>query len=248
MSSKMVWSRFESMGKNGKLHKLRIQDLPSTRISDALDLFTKYFIRDEALCKASDIRNSPTAVKNLSDYYNHTLHDPSCHKVICCSDDTDDVEDIMSVSVMRRYTDEITKIHSKHYSRVQMLNSPEKLDLNRMKFLKMIYEMETLFDPVKEYKLDVYYGDVGAVIAPPYRGLGIIDQYSKIRRMICEAHKVPMTGAWMTAHATQRAAAVDGWETVREIAFDYFAKKYDVTFTNTPPTLKLMIGRATTSS
>lgn len=65
--------------------------------------------------------------------------------------------------------------------------------------------------------------------------------------MICKAHNVPMTGAWMTTEITQKAAAVTGWETVHEIAYNYLAKKYDVYFPNAPPTLKYMIARGDTA-
>lgn len=49
MSCEKVWHRFEAKGKDGIIWKLRIQDLPPTKINEALDMRVDIFRTEEPL-------------------------------------------------------------------------------------------------------------------------------------------------------------------------------------------------------
>ncbi|XP_063388813.1 uncharacterized protein LOC134674625 [Cydia fagiglandana] len=98
-------------------------------------------------------------------------------------------------------------------------------------------------DVMKVFNLTSYYSDKSILVLPEYRGLGIAEKFLTVRRLMCAAHGISVTAGWMTATATQIAAKRDGWETIHEIPYDFFARKYNVTFENIPPTVKLMVGR-----
>lgn len=50
-----------------------------------------------------------------------------------------------------------------------------------------------------------------------------------------------MTGAWVTTHGSQKAAARDGWDTAFEIPYEELGKLLEVTFDGVPPTCKFMV-------
>lgn len=60
---------------------------------------------------------------------------------------------------------------------------------------------------------------------------------------MCKHYEVPATCAWMTSFGSQKAARNDGWETVFEFSYEEFGAKHGVTFTDVPPTCKLMFAR-----
>lgn len=47
-----VWSRFTVKSKDGEL-KFRIQDMPSDRLEDVINIFVKYFVPEETAHKAA---------------------------------------------------------------------------------------------------------------------------------------------------------------------------------------------------
>lgn len=44
-----VWRRFESKPKNGKIYKIRIEEITDDRVEEILELLLKYYIPEEPL-------------------------------------------------------------------------------------------------------------------------------------------------------------------------------------------------------
>ncbi|KAI8436173.1 hypothetical protein MSG28_004252 [Choristoneura fumiferana] len=246
MSSEQVWHRFEKKSKDGRVWKLRIQDLPPARLKDAIDLLANFFARDEALHRAVGIANNPVAMERYRKYYELHMSDPSYRMVICCSDDTPEVTKLMGLSIMSLSTD-VTSLIKETLPQPEEAE-PREVPQETKKLQQIVHEFLGAYNPVTEFNLDIYYDDKGIVVDPEYRGLGIAENFLKVRRLMCKAHGVPMTGAWMTAFGTQKAGARDGWETVKEIEYDYLAKKYDVAFIDVPRTMKFMIAKVSNTS
>ncbi|XP_073945560.1 uncharacterized protein isoform X2 [Choristoneura fumiferana] len=246
MSSEQVWHRFEKKSKDGRVWKLRIQDLPPARLKDAIDLLANFFARDEAVHRAVGIANNPVAMEGYRKYYELHMSDPSYRMVICCSDDTPEVTKLMGLSIMSLSTD-VTSLIKETLPQPEE-TEPREVPQETEKLLQIAYEYLGAYNPVTEFNLDIYYDDKGIVVDPEYRGLGIAENFLRVRRLMCKAHGVPMTGAWMTAFGTQKAGDRDGWETVKEIEYDYLAKKYDVAFIDVPRTMKFMIAKVGNTS
>ncbi|KAJ0175712.1 hypothetical protein K1T71_008871 [Dendrolimus kikuchii] len=110
-----------------------------------------------------------------------------------------------------------------------------------MKFKKMLFSLALEFDVAESLSVDEYYGAKGVCVRPDYRGLGIAQEFLRLRRLICKERNMPFTSAWMTAFGTQKAAARDGWKSVFELDLEKFGQQVDAVFKNTPPTFKFMI-------
>ncbi|XP_075973764.1 uncharacterized protein LOC142975022 [Anticarsia gemmatalis] len=123
-----------------------------------------------------------------------------------------------------------------------MYKNPETKELKKL--IEMSYVLDGNYNTMNVHKLDKFYDDRGIVVRPDYRGYGIALEFFKARRLICKEHGVTMTGAWMTAHGTQKSAQRDGWETVVTVDRDEFAKQMGVTYEPYSPTsIKYMLAR-----
>lgn len=64
------------------------------------------------------------------------------------------------------------------------------------------------------------------------------------RRNICQAHGVPMAGAWVTSIGSVKATKRAGWETVYEITREDLEKVLNLKLENVPATYKYRVLRA----
>ncbi|RVE50543.1 hypothetical protein evm_004770 [Chilo suppressalis] len=227
-----VYSRFVATRENGSTVKLRIQDMPAESQMDVMDLFGNVYVKEEAVYKASGIYlNEESRAEVMQLFQKMTGVLQPLIMVCCLDDDTDAVGKIVGASMM--YLAEGI------------------IDLSKFqvetKELKKLFEIAAnalyCYDVVKEHKVDKYYEDLGIVVHPDFRRLGIAKEFVRTRRLICKLDDVSMTGAWMTAFGTQKAGESDRWETVYELTFDELSKRFDVVFKDTPPTCKYMVAK-----
>ncbi|XP_063825103.1 uncharacterized protein LOC135074665 isoform X2 [Ostrinia nubilalis] len=191
-----VWRKFTVKSKDGEL-KLRIQDMPSDRLNDFIDICMKYFIPQE-----------------------------TCNKTAV-------VGEIIGAS--------ITKVDKKDDPE-RNLNFTTKTKEVGASFA-IISKLISRYNALKDHKLDIFLNDRGVVVNPKYRGLGLAQMFFNVRRQICHDIGIPLTGAWMTAAGSQKAAARDGWETAYEMTYEDFGKETGIVFENVPPICKYMTGK-----
>ncbi|XP_022830887.1 uncharacterized protein LOC111359533 [Spodoptera litura] len=234
-ASPKVWSKFSAKRKDGSVLKLRIMDMPRVPSvqEKVLDLLMTYFVTEEHTILAAGVADSEEAMQEMTAMQNYMLTMESMHIVICCSDTEDDqIGDIMGCSMMM-----FTK------------KGDPKLEVEfRTKELKKLMEIVTngfgeSYDEMKVFDLDLCLYARGISVHPKYRGLGIAQEFLRTRRLICKEYGIPITGAWMTAIGTQKAAERDGWETVCELQHADLEKKFNVKYAKDPPSTKFMIAR-----
>ncbi|KAL0893246.1 hypothetical protein ABMA27_014847 [Loxostege sticticalis] len=231
-----VWSRFTVKSKDGEL-KFRIQDMPSDRLEDVINIFVKYFVPEETAHKAAGIYKNEDAIAESKEFVSEMMVDivKEPHNVlICCKDDDDDiVGEIIAAS--------LTTIARKDDPDEDMNFTTKTKELTAM--FGIMDKLFSKYDVMKDLKLDSFYDDRGVVVHPKYRGLGIAQQFLIARRKVCHEAGIPLAGAWMTSAGSQKAADRDGWDTVFEVSYEEFGKEVGITFENVPPTCKFMVAK-----
>ncbi|CAG9786456.1 unnamed protein product [Diatraea saccharalis] len=227
-----VYSRFTATRNDGSTVKLRIQDLPIECQEAVLDLFVNVYAKEEAMYKSVGACNSEESKAELMQLFQDVTQVLQPHVTICCIDDDPDVVGQIAGASMMYIAEGMTDL-----TKFQV----------ETKELKKLFEIAVnalyCYDITKDYNVKKYYEDLGIVVHPDFRKLGIANEIVKTRRLISKINKVPLAGAWMTAWGTQKAGANDNWETVVELAFDDLSKRFGVIFENTPPTCKYMIAK-----
>ncbi|XP_063380323.1 uncharacterized protein LOC134666944 [Cydia fagiglandana] len=214
-----VWSTFQATRKDGSLVKLRIQDLPENRIDDAVHLFIKYFIHDEKLMKMAGISRNPKAVKEYEVFICEFIKDPASLTMICCEDEDDgNVREIVGVSLMSLTTVERQALFKKL--------QPETDEM------RLYLQWENMFDSHKQLKklqIASLYDDIGMIIHPRFRKMGIATEFARARRSACVAHNVAAAGALTTAVGTEKIAKKDHWDTLKVFTLDDLGQHYGPT-------------------
>ncbi|XP_061706496.1 uncharacterized protein LOC133517278 [Cydia pomonella] len=214
-----VWSTFQATRNDGSLVKLRIQDLPENRIDDAVHLYIKYFIHEEKLMKIAGISRNPKAVKEFQSLISELIKDPASNTMICCEDEEEgNVRQIMGVSLMSLTTVERQALFKKL--------QPETDEM------RLYLRWERIFDShkqLKELQITSFYDDIGVIVHPRFRKLGIATEFARARRSACKAHNVAATCAVTTSIGTEKIAKKDYWDTLKEFKLHDLEQHYNIT-------------------
>ncbi|CAH1645394.1 unnamed protein product [Spodoptera littoralis] len=229
-----MWSKFSVTRKDGSVLKLRIMDMPRdpSVLEKVLNINLKYFVPEESTLKAARVAESAEAVEEITEFIINMLNMENHHIVVCCLDnDNDQINEIIGSSIMALTRKDDPKPEGGFKSK------------ELMKVTEIMDATSKMYDEVKVFNLDPWFSDRGLVVCPEYRGLGIGQEFLRVRRLICKEYGIPINGAWMTSYGTQKAAERDGWETVCELRYEDLEKKFNVTYGRHPPSTKFMIAR-----
>ncbi|KAJ8728281.1 hypothetical protein PYW08_016666 [Mythimna loreyi] len=227
-----VWSKFSVKKKDGTIVNLRIIEAPKTISEDVHSLYVKYLICEETNCKLAGVPERPEAMQELESLFLEQTGDSELHVVVCCLDNGDDQNiDVFGASVMA--------LTSKNYQEPEYEFKTKEMQ----KLFLIMGIFDNYYDEKKELDLERRFIDKGLFVRPEYRGLGIAQEFLKVRRLICKEFGVAVHGAWMTSYGTQKAAERDGWEVVCEVKYEDLAKKLGSEISIDLPSSKFMITR-----
>ncbi|KAG6450273.1 hypothetical protein O3G_MSEX006468 [Manduca sexta] len=236
MSEPKVWSRFSAKAKDGTVLKFRIQAMTEDRKEDLMNLLMTHYVPEESMHRCLGIPKNPEAMAEVLEIYKDLWSEKPNHNLtICVSDDeTETRSELFGASLIILETREGKSKEIIHYNPVTELL---KESIKIYKYLSMKYNI------FEKHDIDKYYYGGGVVVHPKCRGLGIAQEFLRVRRLVCKEHNIPMTGAWMTSFGTQKAAVRDNWETAYELNTEDIGKEVGVEFENVPPTFMYMIAR-----
>ncbi|CAH2234992.1 jg18991 [Pararge aegeria aegeria] len=204
-----TWTRFEAKQKDGSGFKLRMQDLPVDRKDDAIDFLINNYMNEEAFQVAAGIHKSEDAIQEYRSLLKNMFEDPKTSVVLCCVDEPNVVGNILGLSIMG--LEESTE---------KLKDFIEGLDLKTEEMKRLFHILIVLEDYTDAKEFKTYYGGRGIAVHRDYRGLGLANEFVRVRKIICIEHKIPMTCAWMTAIGTQKAAEKNNWKTLLEISLE----------------------------
>ncbi|CAH0701102.1 unnamed protein product [Spodoptera exigua] len=232
-NSNKVWSKFSVTKKDGSVLKLRIMDMPRDPSvqEKVLNINLKHFVLEENTFEAARVAENVEAIEEITGFIINMLNMDNHHIVICCLDNDNQIDEVIGSSIMALTRKEDPKPEGGFKTK------------ELMKLAEIMNAMSESYDEVKEFDLNPCFSDRGLVVCPDYRGLGIGQEFLRVRRLICKEFGIPINGAWMTSYGTQKAAERDGWETVCELQYEDLEKKFNVTFPKNPPSTKFMITR-----
>lgn len=70
---------------------------------------------------------------------------------------------------------------------LQIVKGEEKKGIKKLD--QIFHEIQTAYDPMKVFNLNVFYDDLGLVVDPEYRGLGIARNFLKVRLVSKQADR-----------------------------------------------------------
>ncbi|XP_041978290.1 uncharacterized protein LOC121732473 [Aricia agestis] len=230
MAAPKVWNSFEGKRKNGATVKLRVQDVPEERMEEAFQFTNTYLLSEEVIYKASGLYKSEEGMKEYVEIITAANEYNPPKMMICCVDDgSKNGGEIAGTSIVSldKDTDSLKDLVEKFE-----VKSPELRNLIKA---GIALEEEDLF---RKYK--THYHGKGIVVHPNFRGMGIANEFVRLRGIICKENDVPMTAAWMTAKGSQRAAENNNWKTYTELLPEVIAEKSGLVFEKDAIPFKLM--------
>ncbi|KAJ6629960.1 hypothetical protein Bhyg_17573 [Pseudolycoriella hygida] len=203
-----VWLTFEAPDENGELVKYRIQDLPKSRVNDALEHMLTYFVPDENVCRARNMANDVTALRDLKHIYGEAIRH---HKLslVCFKEGSDEIIALNILFIEERnaemYWDEY--------------KNEDVKDMD----LVAVYVLEQ-FDVFEHYQVDRYMSAYGLSVLPNYRRRGIGLKMLEARKYLGKACGIKLTSNIFSSAASQKLAEKAGFEKNFGLSFGELAK------------------------
>ncbi|CAH0579389.1 unnamed protein product [Chrysodeixis includens] len=208
-------------------------------MDELVDFHMMYYVQHELTHRISGMLQYKEAVDEYRDILKAKLASLSTFNFICCEErDNKILPNIISCDSMKLikrgepFTHEI----------------PENVKSKQLKdYFRILRDWNNLC-PVpgvmERFDVESYYDDLGTAVHRNYIGFGIVYHIAALRRKVCQAHGVPMAGAWMTAIGTEKACARAGWEAVYEITKEDLEKVLNLKLEDKPSSFKYRVLRA----
>lgn len=231
MASK-VWSTFLARKSDGSQIKLRIEEMPSNRLDDVLNLFSVYAAKEDIFVKLLEIPKNPEAVKEMKQSTREMLN-AGPHNIVICRPDDNNSRDIIGASIVG-----ITLAKDK----LEDFQVPTKTK-EMEKLWEYYIKLYGLYDLCKAQSLTSYYDERGQVVIPGYVDIDIRKELLNVRRKICKENNVTVTGGWMHSKEAQEAAEADGWQTAYEVSREQLEKLLGISISGGPSLWKFMFAK-----
>ncbi|XP_059047198.1 uncharacterized protein LOC131842645 [Achroia grisella] len=218
---------------DGGILMLNIQNLSADLMESFLDFKMNYYVKEEIGHKIAGISEDPEAVREYREIISDILSHPSYITRVYMSD--------------KEYHS-----HSKIVaaSMIKLIKSIEDVDDNikaETKAVKRYIDILSIYnklfgieDIMKKYNINHYYEDLGMIVHPEYRKLGICYFEAEARRLMCKEHNIPLTGAWCTSGFAQKVCEKGNWDTAFEISYNKLGSLLGVDIQGVPSTCKYM--------
>ncbi|XP_059047226.1 uncharacterized protein LOC131842672 [Achroia grisella] len=228
-----VWSNFVAKKSDGTQVKVRIEDMPSNRLDEVLNLLSLYGENEDVFVKLLGIPNNPEAAEELKQTTRDMLS-ASPHNIVICRPDDDSNGDIIGVSITG-----ITLAKDK----LEDFKIPSKTK-EMEKLWDYYIKLFGLYDICKANSLTSFSDDRGLAVKPGYVDFEIRKELLNVGRKISKANNVSTVFAWMQTKLAQEAAEADGWLTAYEISREDLGRQLGITISEGPPSWKLMYGKS----
>ncbi|XP_024945442.1 uncharacterized protein LOC107272393 [Cephus cinctus] len=202
-----IWKRFEinektgSEGKDGKVLRFSIEEIPTDRYDEVLDLIVNNFMADEPLCRCLNIKDDPAGVEDFRNFWQLSLKQGI--SVGLFLDDSDiDKREIVGANVLLVLTHEDEEL----FDEVKFKSAAAETIINFV----MNATAET--NVLDHYKVDKYISALGLVLIPRFRGYSLGGHILGVRNDIGQEYKIPVTETAFTGTASQILAQRNGFE------------------------------------
>uniref|UniRef100_A0A336LW64 CSON004142 protein n=1 Tax=Culicoides sonorensis TaxID=179676 RepID=A0A336LW64_CULSO len=199
-----VWLTFKAKDlETDNLVEYRVQDLPEEYYDKALKLMELDFLRDEAMCSATELLKDPVSVKEIMELWRGVLD----QKIVlaCFRENSKELVGLNMVAVQLKDDkfDYGATITGKPWSAV---------------YNGLMYVFKRV-DPFEKYNVDKYLTALGLSVDTKYRGRGIATEILKARVPLCKAMNIPLTTTVFTGDASQKCAIKAGFQFDAEVEY-----------------------------
>ncbi|XP_026725674.1 uncharacterized protein LOC113492392 [Trichoplusia ni] len=238
-NARRIWQRCTLRRSDGSELNVCFTDLPRERMDELVDFYMKYYVPHELTHRISGIHKNKEAMDEYREILKAKFASPSTFSYICCEERGGKIlPDIIG-------SDSITLV-----KRGEPFNAgiPPNLKTKETKdFFRILTDWNNLCSVpslMERFNVESFYDDLGTTVHRDYIGYGIVYYHAALRRNICQAHGVPMAGAWVTSIGSVKATKRAGWETVYEITRENLEQVLNLKMENVPATYKYRVLRA----
>ncbi|CAH0579394.1 unnamed protein product [Chrysodeixis includens] len=231
-----IWKRCTLKKLDGSALNVCFIELPRDRTDDFLDFQMTQFVPRELTYKISGLPYNKDAMMEYRDVLKEKLLDPALFSMVCCEEKDDKIMPNIIAS------DSMQLIKRGDPCRDE---TPPNLKTKETKdYFRIVRDWNNLCPVPKvmeKFNIETFYDDRGIVTHQDYAGYGFSFHFSLIRRSVCESQGVPMSGAWMAAIGSEKAALRTGWEPIYEVSRKDLEKVLKVRIDERIPSYKFCV-------
>ncbi|XP_052759378.1 uncharacterized protein LOC113513768 [Galleria mellonella] len=219
--------------RDGSIVRLGIQYLSIDLMDLFLDLKMNYFVKEEIGHRIAGISEYPEAVKEYREILTNMFKHPSyITRIYTIDDEFNSKTKIVAASMM--------KLIKSNEDSDDNIHANTKALRRYIDILSTYNKLFSIEDIMSMYNVDCYYEDLGMIVHPEYRTLGICHFEEEARRLMCKIHKIRLTGAWCTTRASQKICEERNWDTAFEISYKKLGSLLGVNIKDAPAMCKYM--------
>ncbi|XP_044750387.1 uncharacterized protein LOC123310792 [Coccinella septempunctata] len=194
----------------GKLRKFWVQDLKSDKMEEALEIFSKYFVRDEPLCRSLKLIEDKKSMKFAMEFWRKVA------------------EKRCSLACFTKLETGEQKLVALNFCYECSVNDPPKESDSESglagKIVEAVNYVYGLKDPQKELGVEKYLAAIGLVTIPEYRGYNIGLEVLRAREQMCAVLGLKASLTVFTSEAAQRLAEKAGFKDLVGMTYNELEK------------------------
>ncbi|XP_031765367.2 uncharacterized protein LOC116412996 [Galleria mellonella] len=222
--------------KDGSIIRLRIEDLSQDIFEEFLDFTMNYFVKEEITHKIAGIIKDPEAMKEYREISTEIFKSPSIiTKLYIIDDETNCNGKIVGASMTKL----ITSVEDTDDDIIAKTEAMKRY----VHILTTFNKMYGIADVMRTYNVNCYLEDLGMIVHPEYRSIGIALFEEEARLLICKQLNIPLAGAWCTSRKSQKIGKERHWITAFETPYKKIESLLGISFDgiDIPPTCKYMV-------
>ncbi|XP_045456987.1 uncharacterized protein LOC123667021 [Melitaea cinxia] len=179
--------------------KWTIQDLPPEDENAALDILIKYFLKDEVLCRISNLLEDPVSLQSITEFWRISMSQRMC---LACYNEVDGKKTLvgMNVCVVDSAEERFPTIEIEGDAWINVYKA-------------MVY-IETKCDPFKYLGETKLLHALGLIVKDDYRGHKLGSRILAARKPLALSQGLNATATVFTGPASQISAERSGFETI----------------------------------
>ncbi|XP_045471486.1 uncharacterized protein LOC123678489 isoform X1 [Harmonia axyridis] len=197
----------------GEIRKFWVQILSEDQKKEALEIFRRYFVRDEPLCRCLEMIEDKESMEYFTRFLWYAINQ-NC-TLACFVELEDGQNEMVAVNICYRNTTVKEMVQRAEFQEV-----PEGIN----KILETLMYLNKLKDISQEMNVTEYLTSIGLVVIPEYRGYNLGLQVLASRKMLCEKLGLKASLTTFTSPASQRLAEKGGFKDIVSLTYDELEK------------------------
>ncbi|CAH0579395.1 unnamed protein product [Chrysodeixis includens] len=233
-----IWKRCTLKKSDGSALNVCFIEWPRDRTEELVNFQMTQYVPRELTYRISGLPYNEEAMKEYRGILKHILSDHAIFPMVCCEEkDSNILPNIIASDVMKL----VKRGDPRSDGIPPNLKTKEVREYCRiLRDWNNLYPIPSLME---KFDLEIFYDDLGCGVHSDYSGYDIAYHVLSLRRDVCQARGVPMTGAWMSSIASDKATTRAGWEEVYAVTREDLEKVLNLSLESGPSIFKYKLLR-----